>query len=221
MIILFVAQLFGIKIKVNNILLPPNRSIPSEMFGAKRASSAIPKLNLSQITKAPKKAIQNTKCGPATKVVRVPLHQERSSSRVSESLRALSLSVGGSKRDLKIPKVVKAIRVIDTKTSMKTGRSSSQLPDYDAASGSTCSKPASAKRVVTLLRRRVPMDILTDAKANSSEMQDSTARSSARHESERRVNRHRYQIGVSQDAKVRELLRIASASTSRDKRRYL
>ena len=65
------------------------------------------------------------------------------------------------------------------------------------------------------------MDILTDAMANSAEIEAQTNRSSARNQREHRVNRHRYQIGVSQDAKVRELLRMASASTSRDKRRYL
>ena len=64
----------------------------------------------------------------------------------------------------------------------------------------------------------MPVDILTDAMVNSSEAALVSDRSSRKSAAERRANRHTLSVGETQDPEVKELLRIASESASRERK---
>lgn len=70
-----------------------------------------------------------------------------------------------SSRNLVIPKVVRAIGNIDTKPGA-TGRTNNE----SARPSTSARSKTSDKRRITLKKRIVPLDILTDAKINSSEV---------------------------------------------------
>lgn len=116
----------------------------SSTDGTKRPSSHIPKLNLDRATQ----------------------HAKNTGSRRALDAQSLtrlhSLNPKGSSKNLVIPKVVRAIRDIDTKAP-HTGRlrrhSGTQCGNESARSHS------SEKRLITIRKRLVPQDLITDAKA--------------------------------------------------------
>lgn len=134
--------------------------------GAKRPSSAIPKLNLAQVSQAPKKVSRkNTNLIGKQKLTKDEHGQG--------PLR--------SSRGLVIPRVVKAIRNIDT-TPGTTNRS-------NARESARSQSQETSRSTVTVQRRIVPLDIFTDSKAVLGETILSD-RSTRQKQSDRRVNRH-------------------------------
>lgn len=147
------------------VTLHPSQNLKfDQSAGAKRANSAIPKLNLKDIEQAPKKQRKNTniKIGHGQSIT-LAARREQSLMRPTEATTEMF-----SNRNLIIPKVVKAIRNIDIKPNV-TSRTVNDSPDVlsSSRSKSTDSKP---RLSVTISKRMMPMDILTDAKATSGEV---------------------------------------------------
>ena len=81
-----------------------------------------------------------------------------------------------SSRNLIIPKVVKAIRNMDTTKTDASCRSTTHHEAMSAASAR--SKSSDTKRLsITVKKRLMPMDILTDAKVNTGTAEQLTDRS--------------------------------------------
>ena len=92
-------------------------------------------------------------------------------------------------RNLIIPRVVKATRNFDT----KTGRSDHFQGQSSARSMSIKSDATKTRKLITVKKRLMPKDILTDAKSNSSEIHElmSDRSNTSRHsQREKRVNYH-------------------------------
>ena len=121
-----------------------------------------------------------------------------------------------SNRNLIIPKVVKAIRNMDTTKPDATCRSQIN----EASVTSNRSKSSDTRRLsITMKKRLIPMDILTDAKINMSSELQLTDRSARQHNAQsKRTPRHQMIAGEGNNREMQELLRMASQSASRERR---
>ena len=79
------------------------------------------------------------------------------------SLRGTNIGEGLTFRNLIIPRVVKAIRNIDT----KTGRS-----EQKSTRSKSITSDVIKRQLITVKKRLIPKDILTDAKSNSNEVHE-------------------------------------------------